>query len=363
MVLSHCFRSGVTTNTLDLSSALIQLGHQVDLLVGQNQDDADEAKLINDFKRCGVRVFTTKFGCSTFARLRQTLVFAMHMLTKRYDVIHIQSPYCSFIPWLLHKKFTSTLHVNDLTRCFYYKKATHLIAISKETKTYAQKLYGYADKDVTIINHGVSIKYAHDLSEGAKREAKLRLGIPEDKLIIGMVCSVSKRKGHDLLLNAARALPEALRRNIHFVFVGSPDSEAANSWIEEQIQESGWSSHVSRFPFQDPEIFYKLFDIFVLPSRLEGFPLVIPEAMLSGCCCIRSNTEGASEQIEHGVDGLIFENENIHQLADELQSLIEDETLRHRLAQAGREKALKKFTNMEMAKQTLVVYNKVIHEY
>ena len=70
----------------------------------------------------------------------------LFIIWHRFDIIHIQSPYLSFMPWLLHKKFVSTLHVNDLIRCFYYKNATHLIAISRETKDYARRIFGYNDK-------------------------------------------------------------------------------------------------------------------------------------------------------------------------------------------------------------------------
>ncbi len=363
MLLSRCDMTGVTTHTLDLSSALVAMGHQVSLLVGYSPLNAESRSYVAQFREAGVRVFTVRYGCGLFSRLRITSFYLIHMVLRRYDVIHVQSPYYSFMPWLIRKRFVSTLHVNDLVQCFYYKKATHLIAISRETKEYAKHLYGYNDRDITIINHGVSMKFAHQLSSEGKRQAKVERDIPTDKLLIGLVGSIEKRKGHDLLLQAIQVLPQNLRSQVHVIFVGSSKDGKTEPWLHKVIEDCGAASYTSLFPYQDPEIFYKLFDIFVLPSRLEGFPLVIPEAMLSGCCCIRSNTEGASEQIEHGVDGLIFENENIHQLADELQSLIEDEALRHRLAQAGREKALKKFTNMEMAKQTLGVYNKVIHEY
>ena len=285
------------------------------------------------------------------------------MLVKRYDVIHVQSPYYSFMPWLIRRKFVSTLHVNDLVRCFYYKKATHLIAISKETRAYAMSLYGYNENDISIVNHGVSLTFSTLLTNDEKYREKVKRAIPVDKLIIGFVGSIEKRKGHDLLLRAISIMPESCRRRVHVIFVGSSKDGKTNEWLLQQIEMNHAAPWVSLFPYQDPKIFYKLFDIFVLPSRLEGYPLVVVEAMLSGCCCVRSNTEGASEQIEHGVDGMIFENENVQHLSDELRLLIEDEELRHKLATAGRDKALKKFTNTEMAKQTLSVYNKVIHEY
>lgn len=174
-----------------------------------------------------------------------------------------------------------------------------------------------------------------------------------------MVASIEKRKGHDILLKAIYHLSEELKSKIHVVFVGSSKDGKTNEWLQDLIKQYG-EERVSCFPYQDPEAFYKIFDIFVLPSRLEGFPLVLIEAMLSGCCVLRSNTEGAYEQINSGVNGFIFENENVEQLTELLNTLIRDTSLMYKIAKAGKEKALKEFTSEVMAKKTLEVYKKVV---
>lgn len=287
----------------------------------------------------------------------------LYLAFHRFDIIHVQSPYLSFIPWLLRKKFVSTLHVNDLVRCFYYKNATHLIAISRETKEYAKKVFGYQDKDITIVNHGVSLKYSVLLSEEQMAEEKYRRGIPMDKLLIGLVGSIERRKGHDVLLHAVASLPKKLQEQIAIVFVGSSKDGSTNEWLDKLIEETKLQNIVYKFPYQSAEMFYKLFDIFVLPSRLEGFGLVVIEAMLANCCVLRSNTEGAFEQIDSGKNGFIFENENVEQLKDILLDLITHEEKRISIAKAGREKALKCFISEVMAKNTINVYKKVINEY
>ena len=81
--------------------------------------------------------------------------------------------------------------------------------------------------------------------------------------------------------------------------------------------------------------------------------------MMSECCVIRSNTEGAYDQISHGDDGYIFENENFIELATYLNKVIENDDLRLNIARKGKEKALNKFTIKEMTKGTLKVYEKV----
>lgn len=364
-LLSHIDQTGMTTHTLDLGSALVKLGHNVTLLVGytEGKNIPELDLLYQKFKTSGIKIVPFPEAASLLSRFKLLLNMSLYIVTHHFDIIHAQSPYLSFIPWLLHKKFVSTLHVNDLVRCFYYKNATHLIAISRETKDYAKKVFGYKDKDITIVNHGASISFSTLLSAEQKNKEKQKWNIPADKLIIGFVGSIEKRKGHDILLRALALLPKELLETVHVVLLGSSKDGRTNEWLNGLIKETNMKDVVQRFEYQSSEIFYKLFDIFVLPSRLEGFPVVVIEAMLSGCCCVRSNVEGAYDQIEDGKNGLLFENENVEQLSSILEYLIEHPDRRMEIAKVGRETALEKFTSETMAKKTLEVYKKAINEY
>ena len=265
----------------------------------------------------------------------------------------------SFIPWLMRKKFVSTLHVNDFVKSFKYKNATHLIAISRETRDYAMELFGYKKEDITTVNHGVSEDFAITMSDKEKNAFKLANNIPLNKVIIGFVGSIEKRKGHDLLLQAVESLDPILKSKIHVVFLGSSKHNTTRPWLDNLIDTTKTGDIVTCFDYQDPKPFYGIYDIFVLPSRLEGFPLVIIEAMMSECCVIRSNVQGAYDQINHGEDGFLFENNDSKQLAELLKITIEDEPRRLEIAKKGKEKALDKFTIEAMSKGTINVYKKI----
>jgi glycosyltransferase involved in cell wall biosynthesis len=366
ILLSRIDQTGVTTNTLDLVSGLIKEHHNVFLITG-GQIESNNPRLdrINDdFKQIGahIKLFRIPKGNRLSRGLTSILSISriMYFILKiKPDIIHAQSPYMSFIPWLLHKKFVSTLHVNDFVRSFKYKNATHLIAISKETKEYAKELFGYKDKDITIVNHGVSKSFAISMTEVEKTKFKEEHNIPQNKILIGFVGSIEIRKGHDLLLKAVESLDISIKNKIHIIFLGSSKDNQTRPWLDNLIEKTGTSNLVTCFDYQDPKPFYNIYDIFVLPSRLEGFPLVIIEAMMSDCCIIRSNVQGAYDQISHGEDGFIFENNNYKELTVLLKAVIEDEPLRLKIARKGKEKALKRFTIEEMTKGTTKVYEKL----
>lgn len=112
----------------------------------------------------------------------------------------------------------STMHVADLTRCFFYKNASQLIAISKETKEYAMSVFGYEERRITIVNHGVNEAFGELWSSSDISEYRKRLGLPEDKLLVALVGSVEPRKGHDIFLKSIAKLPEETKKKVHIVF-------------------------------------------------------------------------------------------------------------------------------------------------
>lgn len=79
--------------------------------------------------------------------------------------------------------------------------------------------------------------------------------------------------------------------------------------------------------------------IFALMSRYEACPNSLIEAMSQGCACIVSGCEGGiKEIITDGVDGIIAKNENVDDIAQKLQSMIDDENMRRRLSAGAIEK-------------------------
>lgn len=93
---------------------------------------------------------------------------------------------------------------------------------------------------------------------------------------------------------------------------------------------------------------------------MEGFPLVTIETMLSGNLCIRTDAEGAYEQIKNGVTGYILPKGDVGRLAQILKGIILDDRLRTSIAVHGRDNALSHITSDIMAEHTLSVYKSTI---
>lgn len=362
------YLSGVTTHMRDLAKQLIAKGHSVTILTGGVQfhhnsgmdvlyksllDAGIEIKYINYPKEC---VSKFSYGLALFKSSYPTYKF---LKSEKFDIIHVHTPVLSFIPKMYFLKFVTTIHLAELQIGLLQQSPSHEIAISNEIYKERIKRKHYSNSNISLIFNGVDESFSERTTEKNKEDIKKKLKLPLDKVIIGFVGTLCYRKGLDILLNASNLLCEKLGDKFHVVFIGNYDNEEDKNWLIKTIDETQSGKYLSIFKYQDPKIFYDIFDIFCLPSRLEGFPLVAIEAMMSGCCVVRSNVEGANDQIISGVDGFLFENQNHVELSNILYTLIINSEKIKEVANAGRKKALEKFTSKVMCKKTLKVYEKV----
>lgn len=144
------------------------------------------------------------------------------------------------------------------------------------------------------------------------------------------------QKAHDVLLHAwAQVVKDHPGWQLDLVGDGPllDDMKAlcVKLGIEDSTHWHGWCSDVERF--------YQTSSIFVLPSRFEGTPNALMEAMsYSMPCIISDQTGGGLDFVEQEKSGLIVKADQPQQLAEAMKRLIEDETLQLKLKTAARER-------------------------
>ncbi|MFM7674863.1 MAG: glycosyltransferase [Synechococcus sp.] len=148
------------------------------------------------------------------------------------------------------------------------------------------------------------------------------------------VCRLVPQKGVDVLLQAFGLLPPEIRRSWRLRIVGDgPEREA----LEQQARQLAIADRVVFEGFQaDPPRFFRRAPIFVLPSRFEGMPNALLEAMGFGLAPVVSDASpGPLELVESGVTGLVVPAGEAAPLAAALQRLVEDPALRQRCGAAA----------------------------
>ena len=194
-----------------------------------------------------------------------------------------------------------------------------------------------------VIHNG--IPYDQFLSTDS--DAKSKLNLPQDRLVITMVGRINPGKGQVFFLEVARELVID-QLPVHFVLVGDPypGYESILEEIEKKINDFGLSEHVTNLGFRldIPEILAAS-DLFVLPSTLpDSFPTVILEAMASGLPVIASVSGGASEMVVAGETGFLFPISEGSSAVSALRTLIENQELRKKMGQAARSRVINQYS-------------------
>lgn len=181
-------------------------------------------------------------------------------------------------------------------------------------------------------------------------------------LTVGTVARLKHYKGVDVLLKAfstvLRSMPDVRLR-----IVGDGDERKQLEVLSARL---GIGNNVEFLGSIDTgqgiASFLGELDVFVLPSRIEGFGLSIVEAMAMHLPVIGSRIDGIMEIVEDGVNGILFESENSSQLSEKLLILLGSRTTREEIAEAGSESVRRKFTIDAYVDSVTAVYNTVTEE-
>lgn len=229
----------------------------------------------------------------------------------------------------------------------------HIIACNSDVEKLLGKK-GYRGKISVFQMLGVNPEIFKPQDVSGLKKA---LGL-DGKFVVGYVGRIVQGKGLFTLIRAVASVEDS-----YLLLVGNGDlvSElldfAKLSGIYDRVV------HVSTVPHTDVPGYMSCMDVFVLPSEgtkswREKFGYVIPQAMCCGVPVVGSRHAGIPEVI--GDAGLLFEPGNVNDLVSKLCSLKEDKDLASKYAQAGRKRALEKFTVEKAAQKISKVYCEVI---
>lgn len=193
-----------------------------------------------------------------------------------------------------------------------------------------------------------------------KEELKLKFGIPQNSIVIGMVAHYRPEKYHELLLNVFEKLMEK-HNNIYLVFLGNKNntivSQEKFNYLEDKILTNNISSRVLLLSGFKVEEVLTVLDIGVLVSRIEGMPNAVMEYMLYGLPVVATNHPGCVELLKNS--SFLIENEE-QKLTESLNKLIESKELRNAESEFNSEK-IKAYDMPSYIEKLEVIMNKTLN--
>lgn len=184
-----------------------------------------------------------------------------------------------------------------------------------------------------------------------------------EKTRILFVGRLEERKGIQYLVDAVPMIT-AKHKNVEFVIIGDDTKNAKGQKSELQklkntIERDGTGAYfefIDRVPLGDLPGYYRSADISVVPSVYDNSPYTCLEAMACGRPVVGTAGGGTKEYLSHDESGFIVEPKDPRAIADAINKLIEDPSLRKQMAEKARERTLKYFQRQEIARQTAELY-------
>lgn len=174
--------------------------------------------------------------------------------------------------------------------------------------------------------------------DSVRSHIRHKLAIPKDAQVVGIVGSVTTRKGHDLLVEALPRLRE-MNGDVRLLIVGdvSPGHEGYFEQLRGRVNELELSPYVYWAGYhEDVSPFYSAMDIFALPSRSEGLPRTLIEALSFGLPVVATDVGGVREILTSDIHGRVVTPEDPDALLAAITDILTSPEMKTEEAAAAR---------------------------
>ncbi len=232
---------------------------------------------------------------------------------------------------------------------------THTIAVSEAVKRDCVERLRMDPNRVTVIHTGIDPP--SEFNAEAAKSLRREWGASSGDTLIVTVARLSYEKGIDTLIDAAAILRDTHPHARVFVVGDGPDEHG----LDDQIHRRGVADRVQLVGFHaDVWPVFKAADIVCMPSKSEGMPNVLLEAMAAGCPVVATQVGGVPEAMTSGENGLLVEPNDASALASALASLIDDAPMAQRLASAARRSVEQRFLARDVVGKYAAFYERLL---
>jgi len=270
---------------------------------------------------------------------------------------HVPTDIAMYAALLADIPFSFTSHANDLFERGWLlpqkiTRSQFAVTISEFNKEYLCSLGGDGEK-IHVVRCGVN----------SDTFAARPFNPCTPPYTIGTLGRMVEKKGFDILLRAAMILHE---NNVEFelLIAGSGPLEDYLKKLSQQLALDRVVYFVGSLPHKDVPPWLKTLDLFVLPCQkdkngdMDGIPVVLMEAMLSGIPVVSTKLSGIPELIGHGKEGILAEPKSPESLASAIWRLLDDDALQCKCVGSGVEKVEKEFDAESNIKKIIKLFEK-----
>ena len=244
-----------------------------------------------------------------------------------------------------------------------FRSAARYLAVSPALRD-AMSEAGVPDDRVELLPNGIDTDRFRPASAEEKRRLKRAAGLDAEAPVILFVGFFSHDKQPRVVFDAWMRLlnDHAIDATVCFVGATKSDYHEVDAAIADGMRrDAAARSRSSRLVFtgtvHDVERHFQLADVFVLPSRREGLPVALMEAMACALPCVASHLPGATDTlIDHGVSGLLVPVGDVPAFASAITDMLTDSRRAAAMGAAARQVILDRFASDAIAARWLDCY-------
>jgi glycosyltransferase involved in cell wall biosynthesis len=327
----------------------------------------------------GIRVTRIRVDVrSEISRLRafRRMAIDLFNLVRRSDIVHLhgystKNVLVTVIAKMFRKPIVMSLHTSgydepaaierqgSLALWAFLSADLYLSVSPGLVDTYLSA--GMPVERIVLVPNGIDIDRFVPASAEERQALRAGLGLPAGLPVIVFVGFFSSDKQPRVLFDAWRRLPI----DSVLMFVGATRSsyfevdETIAPAMEAEARRAGAADRL-RFVgvTHDVPSHLRAADLFVLPSKREGLPVALLEAMACGLPCVASRLAGSTDAIiDDGANGVLIEPGDVGALTNALTRLLTDEGLRRRLGDAARATIAHRYSSGGVADRWLEAYD------
>ncbi|MEN0046719.1 MAG: glycosyltransferase family 4 protein [Bacteroidota bacterium] len=344
--------AGSTNSIAYLSKGLAERGHRV--VLGCREESLLYQLVANSQVIRYPMTFKSKWSRESLQQIKKAVedfdIQLINAQSSKDRYLSIFSKWRYKLPVkIIHTRRQTPKSVGGFLQNWFYVKGTDkIVTVSEQLKnTFIQK--GIPAKHLHVIYNGIPKEKYQQFSEERVLALREQFGIQTSDMVIGSIARLKKQE------QIIRALPY-LDKKIKVLFVGFEagvfDELVAELGIENEIIYAG------KVDGKDIMNYYPLLDVQILPSTMDGFGLVLVEAMGMSVPVIGTRYEGIIDVLDNQQNGLWFEDGNVEELATKIKQVLYEKPVREKLIANGLKAAHERFT----LEQTILNYERFFQE-
>lgn len=351
LTTTHLNPGGISRYVINLAQGLRERGHI--LSVASSGGDWEP-----ELTRRGIIHIRIPIGTKGFLHPKvwlSALLLARYIRRHAITLIHANTrpTQCAALwagAWT-HTPVITTMHgffSRTLSRRIAPLVGMRTIAVSNAVARNTIETLRFKSDAVRVVYNGIDTAYYHNIPN-----SKNNFSIPAESTVIGIIGRIAQEKGHFLLLDAFTQLAQSYS-SLYLLIQGSG---RLYEKMQDRIQATGCKNRIICTQASTRD-FLGSVDILAVPSCIEGFGYAVIEGFAASKPVIAFNAGGMAELIQHGKNGILFNEYTSLSLQNALKTLIIDTNLCAQLSAAAYQSSAQ-YSLQHMAQNTEHIYQEI----